>query len=146
MERTLTIIKPDAVQRNLTGRMLARLEAEGFIILAMKMVWLPKQDAERFYHVHRERPFFDSLTSYMASGPALPAMLQRDDAIRKLREVMGATNPAEAAEGTIRKKWGVELEKHSIHGSDAPETAAWETGFFFNQLEFRERGSKGSGM
>ena len=138
MERTLTIIKPDAVQRNLTGKILARLEAESFNILAMKMVWLSKQDAKRFYNVHRERPFFDSLTSYMASGPALPVMLQRDDAIRKLREVMGATNPAEAAEGTIRKEWGVDLEKNSIHGSDAPETAAWETGLFFYHLEFRQ--------
>lgn len=139
MEQTLTIIKPDAVQRNLTGKILARLEAEGFTILALKMVCLSKLDAERFYHIHRERPFFDSLTSYMASGPAVPVMLQRNDAIRKLREVMGATNPAEAAEGTIRKEWGLDVEKNSIHGSDAPETAAWETGFFFNHLEFRER-------
>ena len=139
MERTLTIIKPDAVQRHLTGKILARLEAEGFVFLAMKMVWLCKQDAERFYHVHRERPFFDSLTSYMASAPVLPVMLQRDDAIRKLREVMGATNPAEAAAGTIRKTWGVDVEKNSIHGSDASETAAWEAGFFFNHLEFWER-------
>ena len=138
MERTLTIIKPDAVQRNLAGAILARLEAEGFVVLGLKMVHLSKHDAERFYHVHRERPFFDSLTSYMASGPAIPAMLQRDDAIRKLREVMGATDPAQAAEGTIRKTWGLDLEKNAIHGSDAPETAAWETGFFFNHLEFRE--------
>ncbi len=136
MERTLTIIKPDAVQRNLTGKILARLESEGFVILGLKMVCLSKQEAERFYDVHRERPFFDSLTAYMASGPAIPVMLQRDDAIRKLRDVMGATNPAEAAEGTIRKEWGLDLEKNSIHGSDAPETAAWETAFFFNHLEF----------
>jgi nucleoside-diphosphate kinase len=138
MERTLTIVKPDAVQRHLTGKILARLEAEGFTILALKMAYLSKLDAERFYHIHRERPFFDSLTSYMASGPAVPVMLQRDDAIRKLREVMGATNPAEAAAGTIRKEWGIDVEKNSIHGSDAPETAAWEMGFFFNHLEFRE--------
>jgi nucleoside-diphosphate kinase len=138
MERTLTIVKPDAVQRHLTGKILARLEAEGFTILALKMAYLSKLDAERFYHIHRERPFFDSLTSYMASGSAVPVMLQRDDAIRKLREVMGATNPAEAAAGTIRKEWGIDVEKNSIHGSDAPETAAWEMGFFFNHLEFRE--------
>ena len=139
MERTLTIIKPDAVQRNLAGKILSRLEAEGFVILGLKMVKLSKQDAERFYDVHRERPFFDSLTAYMASGPTIPVMLQRDDAIRKLRDVMGATNPAEAAEGTIRKEWGLDLEKNSIHGSDAPETAAWETVFFFNHLEFWQR-------
>ncbi len=139
MERTLTIIKPDAVQRNLAGKVLSRLEAEGFVILGVKMVYLSKQDAERFYYVHHERPFFDSLTAYMASGPAIPVMLQRDDAIRKLRDVMGATNPAEAAEGTIRKEWGLDLEKNSIHGSDAPETAAWETAFFFNHLEFWQR-------
>lgn len=139
MERTLTIIKPDAVARRLTGKILARLEAEGFIILGLKMVYLSKADAERFYHIHRERPFFDSLTSYMASGPSVPVMLQRDGAIQKLREVMGATNPAAAAPGTIRKEWGLDVEKNSIHGSDAPETAAWETGFFFNHLEFRER-------
>lgn len=139
MERTLTIIKPDAVQRNLTGKILARLEVEGFTLLALKMVYLSKPDAERFYHIHGERPFFASLTSYMASGPSVPVMLQRDDAIQKLRQVMGATNPAAAAAGTIRKEWGLDVEKNSIHGSDAPDTAAWETGFFFNQLEFRER-------
>jgi nucleoside-diphosphate kinase len=139
MERTLTIIKPDAVQRNLTGNILARLESEGFVILGMKIVFLSKQDAERFYHVHRDRPFFDSLTSYMASGPAVPVMLQRDQAIHKLREVMGATDPSQAAEGTIRKAWGLNIEQNAIHGSDAPETAAVELAFFFNHLEFRER-------
>jgi nucleoside-diphosphate kinase len=140
MERTLTIIKPDAVQRNLTGKILARLEAEGFLILALKMIRLSQQDAERFYQVHRERPFFRSLTSYMASGPVIPAMLQRDNAIQKLREVMGATNPAQAAPGTIRQEHGIDVEKNAIHGSDAPETAAWELAFFFGQLEYFERG------
>lgn len=140
MQRTLTIIKPDAVQRHLTGKILARLEAEGFVILAMKMLWLTKEDAERFYAVHHERPFFGSLTSYMASGPAVPVMLQRDNAIQRLREVMGATNPAQAAVGTIRKEYGIDVEKNAIHGSDAPDTAAWELGFFFSHLEFRERG------
>jgi nucleoside-diphosphate kinase len=139
MERTLTIIKPDAVQRNLTGNILARLESEGFVILGMKIVFLSKQDAERFYHVHRDRPFFDSLTSYMASGPAVPIMLQHPNAIHKLREVMGATDPAQAAEGTIRKAWGLNIEQNAIHGSDAPDTAAAELAFFFNHLEFRER-------
>jgi len=140
MERTLTIIKPDAVQRNLAGKILARLEAEGFLLLALKMIRLSQQDAERFYQVHRERPFFRSLTSYMASGPVIPVMLQRDNAIQKLREVMGATNPAQAAAGTIRQEHGIDVEKNSIHGSDAPETAAWELAFFFGHLEYYERG------
>ena len=100
MERTLTIIKPDAVQRHLAGKILARLEAEGFRILGMKMLHLSQQDAERFYAVHRERPFFHSLTSYMASGPVVPVVLQRDNAIQTLRDLMGATNPAQAAAGT----------------------------------------------
>ena len=139
MEQTLTIIKPDAVQRNLTGQILTRLEAEGFVILGMKMVSLSKQDAERFYHVHRERPFFESLTTYMASGPIVPMVLQREHAIDTLRDLMGATNPAEAAEGTIRKAFALDIEKNSIHGSDSPESATTEIPFFFNQLEYRER-------
>ena len=139
MEQTLTIIKPDAVQRNLTGKILARLEAEGFIILALKMVCLSKPDAERFYHIHGERPFFDSLTSYMASGPAVPVMLQRDDAIRKLRQVMGATNPADAAPGTIRADFADSIDNNIAHGSDAPDTAAFEIGYFFNGLEICDR-------
>jgi nucleoside-diphosphate kinase len=139
MEQTLAIIKPDAVQRQLAGKILARLEAEGFVILGLKMVYLTKQDAERFYAVHRERPFFGSLTSYMASGPVIPVLLQRDNAVQKLREIMGATNPAQAVPGTIRHKYGIDVEKNSMHGSDAPTTAAWEMAFFFNHLEFRER-------
>jgi nucleoside-diphosphate kinase len=139
MEQTLAIIKPDAVQRQLAGKILARLEAEGFVILGLKMVYLTKQDAERFYSVHRERPFFGSLTSYMASGPVIPVLLQRDNAIQKLREIMGATNPAQAVPGTIRHEHGIDVEKNSMHGSDAPTTAAWEMAFFFNHLEFCER-------
>jgi nucleoside-diphosphate kinase len=139
MEQTLAIIKPDAVQRQLAGKILARLEAEGFVILGLKMVYLTKQDAERFYAVHRERPFFGSLTSYMASGPVIPVLLQRDNAVQKLREIMGATNPAQAVPGTIRHEYGIDVEKNSMHGSDAPTTAAWEMAFFFNHLEFRER-------
>lgn len=135
MERTLAIIKPDAVQRNLAGNVLARLEAEGFVVLGLKMVHLSKQDAERFYQVHHERPFFESLTAYMASGPVIPIVLQRDHAIQTLRQVMGATDPAQAAEGTIRKAWGLDIEHNSIHGSDAPETAASEIPFFFSHLE-----------
>ena len=139
MERSLAIIKPDAVQRNLTGKILARLEAEGFVILGLKMVYLSNQDAERFYEVHRGRPFFESLTSYMASGPAIPILLQRDNAIQALRELMGATNPMQAATGTIRQEFGLDVEKNAIHGSDSPASAVQEIPFFFNYLEFRER-------
>jgi nucleoside-diphosphate kinase len=139
MERTLTIIKPDAVQRNLTGKILARLEDEGFVVLGMKMVYMSKSDAERFYAVHRERPFFNDLTTFMSSGPAVPMVLQRQNAIETLRQVMGATNPAEAAEGTLRKEFALDIEKNSIHGSDSPESAAMEIPFFFSHLEFQER-------
>lgn len=137
MEQTLTIIKPDAVVRHLAGKIIARLEAEGFEILGMKMVYMSKQDAERFYEVHRERPFFNDLTTFMSSGPSIPMVLRRDHAIDKLREVMGATNPADAAEGTIRKEFALDIEKNSIHGSDSPASAAIEIPFFFNGLEFR---------
>jgi len=139
MEQTLAIIKPDAVQRNLAGKMLARLEAEGFVVLGLKMVALSKQDAERFYAVHRERPFFHDLTSYMASGPAMPILLQRDNAIQTLRDLMGPTNPAQAAAGTLRQEFGLDVEKNAIHGSDSPASAAQEIPFFFNHLEWRER-------
>ena len=139
MERTLAIIKPDTVQRNLAGKILARLEAEGFVVLALKMVSLSKQDAERFYAVHRERPFFHNLTSYMASGPAIPMLLQRDNAIQTLRDLMGATDPAQAAAGTIRQAFGLDVEKNAMHGSDSSASAVQEIPFFFNHLEFRER-------
>jgi len=137
MEQTLTIIKPDAVERHLAGKIIARLEAEGFELLGMKMVYMSKQDAERFYAVHRERPFFHDLTTFMSSGPSIPIVMQRANAIDKLREVMGATNPANAAEGTIRKEFALDIEKNSIHGSDSPESAAIEIPFFFNGFEFR---------
>lgn len=137
MEQTLTIIKPDAVERHLAGKIIARLEAEGFEILGMKMVYMSKQDAERFYAVHRERPFFNDLTTFMSSGPSIPMVMRRDHAIDKLREVMGATNPADAAAGTIRKEFALDIEKNSIHGSDSPASAAIEIPFFFNGLECR---------
>ncbi len=139
MERTLAIIKPDAVQRNLAGRILARLEAEGFVVLGLKMVYLSKQEAERFYAVHRERPFFEGLTSYMASGSAIPILLERDNAIQALRDCMGATNPAQAAVGTIRQEFGLDVEKNAMHGSDSTTSAAQEIPFFFSHLEFHER-------
>jgi len=139
MERTLAIIKPDAVQRNLTGQIIARLETEGFVVLGLKMVSLSKSTAERFYQVHRERPFFDSLTTYMASGPAVPILLQRDNAIEALRELMGATNPTQAAAGTLRQAFGLDVEKNAIHGSDSPASAASEIPFFFSQLDWSGR-------
>jgi len=139
MEQTLAIIKPDAVQRNLAGKILARLEAEGFVVLGLKMICLSKQEAERFYAVHRERPFFESLTSYMASGPAIPILLRRENAIQALRDLLGATNPAQAAAGTIRQEFGLDVEKNAVHGSDSSASASQEIPFFFNQLECGER-------
>ena len=138
MERTLAIIKPDAVGRNLAGNIIARLQSEGFGVLGLKMIRLSQDDAQRFYAVHRERPFFDSLTAYMASGPIMPLLLQRDDAITTLRDVMGATDPSQAAPGTLRQEFGVDVEKNSIHGSDSPASAAQEIPFFFSQMECHE--------
>ena len=135
MERTLAIIKPDAVGRNLAGSVIARLQSEGFVVLGLKMIRLSQDDAKLFYAVHRERPFFDSLTAYMASGPIMPLLLQRDEAIKTLRDVMGATDPSQAAPGTLRQEFGVDVEKNSIHGSDSPASAAQEIPFFFSQLE-----------
>ncbi len=135
VERTFSIIKPDAVERNLQGEVLAMIQGAGLKVVAMKMIHLTKAQAEGFYAVHRERPFFDSLTSYMCSGPVVCSVLEGENAISRYREIMGATNPANAAEGTIRKKYAVSLEANSVHGSDAPETAAFEISYFFNALE-----------
>ncbi len=135
IEKTLAIIKPDATARGITGKIIDRIEQEGFTIRAMRKLSLSKEDAQAFYAVHRERPFFDSLTEFMSSGPVVVLCLEREGAIAKWREVMGATNPADAAEGTLRKLYAVDLEKNSVHGSDAPETAAEETAFFFSGLE-----------
>ncbi|MBO4312934.1 MAG: nucleoside-diphosphate kinase [Desulfovibrio sp.] len=135
MERTFSIIKPDAVARNLQGEILAMIQAAGLKIVAMKQLRMTRAQAEGFYAVHKERPFFGSLTEYMASGPVVCSILEGDDAIRRYREIMGATNPANAAEGTIRKKYAQSIEANSVHGSDAPETAAFEMGYFFNALE-----------
>jgi nucleoside-diphosphate kinase len=134
-ERTLSIIKPDGVRQAVLGKVLARLEAEGFRIVALKMVRLSKAEAEGFYHVHREKPFFGSVTDFMSSGPAVVMVLERDSAITVLREVMGATDPAKAAEGTIRKELATNVEANVIHGSDSPESAAFEIPYFFNALE-----------
>lgn len=135
MQRTFSIIKPDAVQRNLTGEILAMIQAAGLRVVGMKMIRMTKEQAKGFYAVHKERPFFDSLTTYMCSGPVVCSVLEGENAIARYRELMGVTNPAQAAEGTIRKKYAVSLEANSVHGSDAPETAAFEISYFFNALE-----------
>ena len=131
MQRTLAIIKPDAVGRGLAGKILQRIEEAGFQIRAMRMVRLTKAEAEGFYAVHRERPFFRSLTDFMSSGPAVVLALEAPDAIKKWRTLMGATDPAKADAGTIRKEFGASIEHNATHGSDAPETAAFEVGYFF---------------
>lgn len=135
MNRTLAIIKPDAVERRLIGQILERIEEAGFQIRAMRMVRMTKREAEGFYAVHRERPFFQSLTTFMSSGPSVVLALEAIDAIRKWRELMGATDPAQAAEGTIRRTFATSIERNATHGSDAPETAAFELGYFFRGLE-----------
>lgn len=131
MERTLAIIKPDAVGRRLSGKILDRIEAAGFTVRALRMVRLSKVEAEGFYAVHRERPFFGSLTDFMSSGPAVVLALEAPDAIRNWRDLMGATDPAKAADGTLRREFGASIEHNATHGSDAPETAAFELGYFF---------------
>ena len=131
IERTLAIIKPDAVERRVAGKIIRRIEDAGFTIRAMRRVHLSKRDAEGFYAVHRERPFFASLTSFMSSGPAIVLVLEAPDVIRKWRTIMGATDPAKADPGTIRKEFARSIEKNATHGSDAPETAAYEIGYFF---------------
>ena len=135
MERTLSIIKPDAVERNLAGAILKMIQDSGLKVVAMKMIQLSAAEAEGFYAVHKERPFFRSLVDFMTSGPVVVSILEGDDAIAKYRKLMGATNPANAEEGTIRKRYALDIEKNSVHGSDAPETAAVETGYFFSALE-----------
>ena len=135
MERTFAIIKPDAVERKLSGKILDKIESAGFAIVGMKKLHLTRSQAEGFYHVHKERPFFNDLCSFMSRSPVVALVLERDNAIAKWREVMGATNPANAEPGTIRKEFGIGLEENSAHGSDAPETAAFEIGYFFSQLE-----------
>ena len=130
-ERTLAIIKPDAVERRLSGAILQRIEQAGFQIRAMRRVHLSKKDAEGFYAVHRSRPFFGSLTEFMSSGPAVVLVLEAPDAIKKWRTLMGATDPAKADAGTLRKEFAQSIERNATHGSDAPETAAYEIGYFF---------------
>ena len=135
LQRTLCIIKPDAVARNLQGEILSMIQSAQLKVAAMKMLRLSKAQAEGFYAVHQERPFFGELTAYMCSGPVLCAVLEGEDAIARYRKLMGATNPAQAEEGTIRKKYAVNLEANSVHGSDAPESAAFEISYFFSGIE-----------
>ena len=135
MERTLAIIKPDAVAAGHTGPIIERIEAAGFQIRAMRMVRLTRPQAEGFYAVHRERPFFGQLAQFMSSGPAVVLALDAPDAIGRWRTVMGVTNPANADAGTIRKDFGTSIERNATHGSDAPETAAFEIGYFFSGME-----------
>ena len=139
MERTLSIIKPDGVSRGLIGDVIKRFEQNGIKIIAMKMVHLTQADAEKFYAVHNERPFFGSLTEFMTSGPIVPMILEGENVIEKNRTLMGATNFKEADEGTIRRDFATDIEKNVVHGSDSPETAADEIAFFFNQFEMNDR-------
>lgn len=135
LQRTLCIIKPDAVARNLQGEILGLIQAAGLTVAAMKMLRLSKAQAEAFYAVHAARPFFGDLTDYMCSGPVLCAVLEGEDAIARYRKLMGATNPAQAEEGSIRKRYALNLEANSVHGSDAPESAAFEIAYFFSGIE-----------
>lgn len=132
MQRTFSIIKPDAVAEGHTGEILALLEQAGFRILALRMLQMTQKQAEGFYAVHKERPFYGSLVKFMTEGPVIVMALERDEAVKKLRDVMGATNPANAGDGTVRKLFAKSIERNCIHGSDAPETAAVELGYFFS--------------
>ena len=135
IQRTFSIIKPDATRRNLTGKIIAKLEEAGLRVVAQKRIRLTLEQAQTFYGVHKDRPFFDELCEFMTSEPIVVQVLEGENAIAKNREVMGATNPAEAAEGTIRKEFALSIGENSVHGSDAPETAAVEIAYFFSGLE-----------
>ena len=140
-ERTFSIIKPDAVKAGSAGGILGRIEKDGFKIVALRLRHLTRAEAEGFYHVHRARPFFGSLTEFMSGGPCITMVLERDGAIARLRELMGATDPAKAAAGTIRKDFAASIEANAIHGSDAAETAAFEIGYFFPGIELPRSGA-----
>ncbi len=139
MERTLSIIKPDGVQKNLIGEVIKRFEGNGIKIIAMKMLHMNKKEAQGFYAVHQDKPFFDSLTDFMSSGPIVVMVLEGEDVIQKNRKLMGATNYKEAEPGTIRADFATDIEKNVVHGSDSPENAAIEISYFFNKLELCER-------
>ena len=135
MERTFAIIKPDACKRNIAGKILTKIEEKDFRVIAMKKIAMTRKQAEGFYAVHRGKPFFDSLTDFMSSGPCIVMVLEKENAIAAWRALMGATNPANADPGTIRKEFAQSMEANSVHGSDAPETAAYEINYFFSTLE-----------
>ena len=135
MERTFAIIKPDAVKKGSAGKILARIEEAGFRVCALRMIHMSKRDAEGFYYVHRERPFFGGLTDFMSSSPCIVMCLEAPGAIKKWRDLMGATDPAKAEAGTLRKEFGASIDNNATHGSDAPETAAFELGYFFRGME-----------
>ena len=137
LQRTFSIVKPDAVRNGYTAGILAEIEKAGFKIVSIKRMSLTEEQAKGFYHVHAERPFFGDLTKFMASGPIFPLVLEKENAIADLRKLMGATNPANAEEGTIRKKFAQSIEANAIHGSDAEETAAFEIGYFFAGFELK---------
>ncbi|MBL8135549.1 MAG: nucleoside-diphosphate kinase [Acidobacteria bacterium] len=137
MQRTFAIIKPDAVRAGSMGKILARVEAEGFAVRGARMIHMSKAEAEGFYYVHKARPFFGALTDFMSSGPCLVLCLEAPDAIKKWRDLMGATDPAKAEPGTLRKEFGASIDNNATHGSDAPETAAFELGYFFRGMELR---------
>ena len=138
LQRTLTIVKPDAVRKKAIGDIIEQFEKNGFNILCMKMLEISKHQAQQFYAVHASRPFFDSLTTFMSSGPIVALALEKENAIADLRKLMGATNPAQAEEGTIRKKWATSIEYNAIHGSDADDTARYELSFFFAGYELAQ--------
>lgn len=135
MERTLSIVKPDGTDKNVIGEIIARYEGKGLRVAALKMIHMSKEQAENFYYVHKERPFFESLTRFMSSGTAVVMVIEGDGAISKVREIMGSTNPEDAAEGTIRKDFASNIEQNTVHGSDSPESAEYEISYFFNSLE-----------
>ena len=135
MERTLSIVKPDGVQKNLIGEVIKRFENHGLKVIGLKMISMDKKEAERFYAIHRGKPFFESLTTFMSSGSSVVMVLAGEGAITKTRELMGATDPKQAKEGTLRHQFATNIEKNIVHGSDGPETATFEIGYFFNALE-----------
>lgn len=135
MERTLSIVKPDAVKKNLIGEVISRFEKAGLRVVALKMVKLTKDQAKGFYIVHKDKPFYDSLTDFMSEGPVVVMVLEGEGAIEKVRKIMGATNPAQAEPGTIRAEFGTNVERNVVHGSDSPESAEFEIKYFFNALE-----------
>ncbi|MGQ9800047.1 MAG: nucleoside-diphosphate kinase [Candidatus Saccharicenans sp.] len=131
VEKTLAIIKPDAVKKRVVGRIIQRIEDEGFEILGLKMVQLTKEEAQKFYYVHKDKPFYESLTDFMSSGRVVVLLLEKENAIKHWREVMGATDPAQAKPGTLRRLFGFSVERNAVHGSDSPQTAEYEIAFFF---------------